>query len=60
MWPRPAFVKQHAISGPRHPGRRAVDRLMRLYVRHYRRDLARQRRFIEAAARWALMGAAAA
>jgi hypothetical protein len=33
---------------------------MRLYVRHYRRDLARQRRFIEAAARWALMGAAAA
>ena len=36
-----AFAKQHAILGPWHPGRRALDRLMH-YVRHSRRELIRQ------------------
>jgi hypothetical protein len=36
---RVAFVKQRAISGLRHPGRRALDRLTRLYIGHYRREL---------------------
>jgi hypothetical protein len=29
---------------------------MRLYIRHFRRELVRQHRFVEAAARWALLG----
>jgi hypothetical protein len=49
------FIKQFAISGPRHPGRKALDRLARLYVRHYRRDLVDQHRYVEAAAKRALM-----
>jgi hypothetical protein len=53
-----AYAEQLALSGPRHP-RPALDRLMRRYIRHFRRELFRQHRFIEAAARWALMGAAA-
>jgi hypothetical protein len=40
------------------PGRRALDRLARFYIRRCRRKLVRQNRFVEAAARWALMGAA--
>jgi hypothetical protein len=52
-----AFTRQFAISGPRHPGRRALDRLARLYIRHFRRELVRQHQYIEAAARWALIGA---
>jgi hypothetical protein len=50
-----AFVKQRKISGPRHPGRKALDRLQRLYIRHFRRELVRQNRYLEAAARQALM-----
>jgi hypothetical protein len=53
------FTRQRAISGPWHPSRRALDRLARLYIRHYRRELVRQSRIVEAAARWALMTGAA-
>jgi hypothetical protein len=41
------------------PGRRALDRLTRLYIRHFRRELVQQHQYIEAAARRALLGAAA-
>jgi hypothetical protein len=36
-----------------------MDRLQRLYISHFRRELVRQNRYIEAAARRALMGATA-
>jgi hypothetical protein len=52
-----AFVKQFALSGPWHPGRRALDRLLRLYIRRCGREIVRQNRIVEAAARWALIGA---
>jgi hypothetical protein len=51
-----AFVKQRKISGPRHPGRQALDRLQRLYIRRFRRELIGQQHYLEAAARRALMG----
>jgi hypothetical protein len=41
------------------PDQRALDRLMRRYVRHYRRELVRRHQLVEAAARWALMTGAA-
>jgi hypothetical protein len=53
-----AYAKQFALSGPWHPGRRALDRLARRYVRHYRRELVRRHQLVEAAARCALIGAA--
>jgi hypothetical protein len=53
-----AFVKQRKISGPVHPGRKALDRLQRLYIRHFRRELVRQNQYLEAAAKTALVGAA--
>jgi hypothetical protein len=40
-----AYAEQFALSGPRHPARRALDRLARLYIRHFRRELVRQHRF---------------
>jgi hypothetical protein len=39
--------------GPRHPVQRALDRPMRLYIRHYRREIVVRR------GRWALMTGAA-
>jgi hypothetical protein len=47
-------------SGIRGPQRTqgALDRLQRLYVRHFRRELVRQNQYIEAAAKTALVGAA--
>jgi hypothetical protein len=54
-----AFMKQFAISGPDHPGRKALDRLQRLYIRRFRRELVGQQHYLEAAARRALMGATA-
>jgi hypothetical protein len=42
-------------SDPRHSGRRALDRLMRLYVGHHRN--VRQRHYTMVAARNALIGA---
>jgi hypothetical protein len=50
-----AFVKQREISSPKHPGRKALDRLMRFYIRHFRRELVIEQRYLEAAARRALM-----
>jgi hypothetical protein len=51
-----AFAKPRKISRPRHPGRKALDRLQRLYIRHFRRELVRQQDYLEAAAKRALMG----
>jgi hypothetical protein len=53
-----AFLMQFEISGPKHLGRPALDRLLRFYIRHFRRELIEENRYIEAAARRALMGAA--
>ena len=53
-----AFLRQHEMSFPMHPGRPALDRLLGLYVRHFRRELVRERRFLETAARHALMDVA--
>ena len=53
-----AFIKQREISSPRHPGRPALDRLLRFYIRRARRELVRQHQYIEAAARRALIGLA--
>jgi hypothetical protein len=36
------FVKQRAISSPMHPGRRALDRLLKLYIHHFRERCARK------------------
>lgn len=47
------FMQEYKISYPRHSGRPALDRLLRLYVRHYRRELS----FLQAAARHALLAA---
>jgi hypothetical protein len=40
--PADAFVKQRAISSPTHPGRRALDRLVKLYIHHFRSKLERE------------------
>lgn len=53
-----AYVANREKFYPRHPGVHGVCRLLRLYVRHYRRELISQRRFLELAARLALMAAA--
>jgi hypothetical protein len=53
-----AFLKQFEISGPKHPGRAALDRLLRFYIRHFRRELIEENRHVEAAARRALLGTA--
>jgi hypothetical protein len=36
-----------------------MDRLQRLYIRHFRRELVSQNRYLETAAKTALMGATA-
>jgi hypothetical protein len=38
------------------PSRRLSIRLVRFYAQHFRRQIVGQRRFVEAAAWWALMG----
>ena len=48
--PAPAIVRQG--------GRSSVQRLARLYVRHFRAELIRRREYMEAAARRVLMGTA--
>jgi hypothetical protein len=53
-----AFVKQRKISGPRHPGRKALDRLQRLYIRHFRRELRPPEPLPRGGSAGALMGAA--
>jgi hypothetical protein len=53
-----AFLEQHELSLPMHPKRRVLDRLARLYVRHFRRELVREHQFLEIASRHALMAAA--
>jgi hypothetical protein len=43
-----AFLEQYEISSPRHPGHPALDRLARLYVRHFRRELVSQLQYLQA------------
>jgi hypothetical protein len=45
-------------DAPMHPGRKALDRLLRHYIRHFRREFVREQRYLEVAARQALIGAA--
>ena len=51
------YLAERERSYPGHPGRNALRRLARLYIRHYRRELIRQHQFLEMAARHALTGA---
>jgi hypothetical protein len=44
----------HRAGRPKHSGRKALDRLQRLYIRHFRRELIRQQHYLEAAASRAL------
>ena len=55
-----AYLERYAICAPVHPGRGALQRLARRYVRHFRREMVRERQYLEAAAKWALMAAGAA
>ncbi len=49
-----AYMAERQRSYPRHPGVRGLRRLLRLYARHYRREVISQQRFIEMATRQAL------
>jgi hypothetical protein len=51
-----AFLKQWAISTPIGPGRPLLDRCARLYARHFRRELIRERQYLSRAARHSLLG----
>jgi hypothetical protein len=53
-----SFLKTYQISAPVYPGRAALQRLARRYVRHFRAELVRLRQYIEMASRRALLGAA--
>jgi hypothetical protein len=46
-----AFVLKREKSYPQHPGSRALRRLARRYVKYFRRELIREHRFLEVAAR---------
>jgi hypothetical protein len=52
-----AYLAERPNYYPRIPGALALRRLARRYVRHFRAELTEENRYIEAAARWALMGA---
>jgi hypothetical protein len=52
-----AYMAAREKLYPRHPGIQAVRRLARRYIRLCRREIVSQRRFLEVAARQALMGA---
>jgi hypothetical protein len=53
-----AYLAEREKYYPRISGAPALRRLARRYVRHFRAELIEENRYIEAAARRALMGAA--
>jgi hypothetical protein len=53
-----AYLAERPNHYPRIPGAQALRRLARRYVRYFRAELIEENRYIEVAARRALMGAA--